>query len=109
MPQPDITITVPIATLDVSVQYNGVFLNNCTVQFFVSNGSLDTDAISLGDAGRKSIEMSLTQENVILRLSRSPKPPQEDPTKFPVLGGDYPVGPISGNGRILIVVADPKK
>ena len=105
----DQTIPVPTSTLDVSVQYKGEFLNNCSVEFFAANGSIDTGFVSLGDNGRKSIIISQTKENLTLRLARTPKAPQDDPSKYPVLGGDYPFGPVTANARVLIVVAEPKK
>ena len=104
---PDKNIPVPTASLDVSVQYKSEFLNNCSVGFFTASGSIDTGMIPLGDSGRKSIILSQTNSTLTLRLSRKPQPPQDDPSKYPVLAGDYPFGPVTGNVRVIIVATEP--
>lgn len=107
MPQPEKKISVPSATLEVSVQYKDEFLNNCVIQLFNAEGTYYSGRIELGDTGRKSIIVSQTMLNLTLRLTRSPKAPQDDSSKFPTLSGDYPLGPIMENARVPIVVAEP--
>ena len=110
MAQLEKTIPIPSATLDVSVQYQNVFLNNCLVEFYSQDGALDTGPVPLGDFGRKPIVIAQHPTNdVMLRIKRTPLVPQDDPTRFPVLGGDYHFGSITASARVLIVVADPPK
>jgi hypothetical protein len=107
MPQTEKKFSVPTATLDVSVEYKGEPLNNCVVQLFNTEGTYYSGKIELGDAGRKSILVTQTMLNVILRVLRSPKPPQDDSSKYPSVSIDQPLGSIMDNGRISIVVAEP--
>ena len=102
---PEKQIPVPTATLDVSVQYKGEFLNNCTVDFHADG--FTTGAVPLGDNGRKSIILSQTTKDLKLQLVRIPKVPQDDISKYPALGGDFPFGPVTGNACVLIIVAEP--
>ena len=97
-------IPVPTATLDVSVQYKGEYLNNTTI-YLIWPGS-DTGGIQLGDNGRRSIVVSKTESDLTMRLVRKPKAPQDDPSKYPVLGGEYHFGPITADSRVMILVAD---
>ena len=107
MPQPEKKIPVPSATLDVSVMYKEDFLNNCVVQLFNAEGTYYSGRIELGDTGRKSIIVTQTMLNLTLRVTRAPKAPQDDSSKYPVLSGDYPLGPVMENSRVTIVVGEP--
>ena len=100
---------MPTALLDVSVQYKGESLNNTTGELFAADGSLDTGVTPLGDEGRKTLVISQTGIPLTLRLIRQPKAPQHDPSKYPILGGDFPFGPVTGSARVLIMVAEPTK
>jgi len=107
MPQPEKKIPVPSATLDVSVQYKDEFLNNCVVQLFNAEGTYYSGRIDLGDTGKKSIIVTQTMLNLTLRVTRAPKAPQDDSSKYPVLSGDYPLGPVMENTKVAIVVGEP--
>lgn len=107
MPQAEKKISVPSATLDISVQYKDEFLNNCVVQLFNAEGTYYSGRIELGDTGRKSIIVTQTMLNLTVRVTRSPKAPQDDSSKYPTLSGDYPIGPIMENLRVSIAVAEP--
>lgn len=107
MAQPEKKISVPSATLDVSVQYKDEFLNNCVIQLFNAEGTYYSGRIELGETGRKSIIVTQTMLNITLRVTRAPKAPQDDSSKFPILSGDYPLGPVMDNARVSIVVAEP--
>jgi hypothetical protein len=107
MSQSEKKISVPSATLDVSVQYKDEFLNNCVVQLFNAEGTYYSGRIELGDSGRKSILVSQTMLNISVRVTRAPKAPQDDSSKYPTISGDYPIGPIMDNARVSIVIAEP--
>ena len=107
MPQPEKKITVPSATLDVSVQYKNELLNNCVVQLFNAEGTYYSGRIELGDTGKKAIIVTQTMLNLTLRLTRAPKAPQDDSSKYPVLSGDYPLGPVMENTKVALVVGEP--
>lgn len=107
MPQAEKKISVPSATLEISVQYQNEFLNNCVVQLFNAEGTYYSGRIELGDTGRKTIIVTQTALNITLRVTRAPKAPQDDTGKFPALSGDYPIGSILENTRVSIVVAEP--
>ncbi len=107
MAHPEKKISVPSATLDVSVQYKEDFLNNCVIQLFNAEGTYYSGRIELGDTGRKSIIVTQTMLNITLRVTRAPKVPQDDSSKFPILSGDYPLGPVMENARVSIVVSEP--
>jgi len=109
MPQPEKKISVPSATLDVSVQYKDELLNNCVVQLFNAEGTYYSGRIDLGDTGKKSIIVTQTMLNLTLRVTRAPKAPQDDSSKYPILSGDYPLGPVMENARVSIVVAEPQQ
>lgn len=106
MPQ-EKKISVPSASLDISVQFKDEFLNNCVVQLFNPEGTYYSGRIELGDSGRKTILVTQTALNITLRVTRSPKAPQDDSSKYPALSGDYPIGTILENARVSIVVAEP--
>jgi hypothetical protein len=105
---PDKKIPVATANLDVSVQYKDMPLNNCTVELFTKDGMMDTGVIELGDTARKSIIVNQTKTEVLIRLKRRPKAPQNDTSQFPALGGDYVLGSIEGNTRVILLVAEPR-
>lgn len=107
MSQSEKKISVPSATLDISVQYKDEFLNNCVVQLFNAEGTYYSGRIELGDSGRKSILVTQTMLNLTLRVTRAPKPPQDDPSKYPTVSGDYSIGSVMENARVSIVVAEP--
>ena len=107
MSQTEKKFSVPTATLDVSVEYKGEALNNCVVQIFNTEGTYYSGRIDLGDSGRKSIIVTQTMLNLIMRVTRAPKPPQDDSSKYPVLSGDYPLGPVMENSKVAIVVGEP--
>lgn len=109
MPQPEKKIPVPSATLEVSVQFKDEFLNNCVIQLFNAEGTYYSGRIELGDTGKKSIILTQTMLNLTLRLTRAPKAPQDDSSKYPVLSGDYPLGPVMENTRVSIAVAEPNQ
>lgn len=102
-------IAVPSATLDVSVQFRDEFLNNCVIQLFNAEGTYYSGRIELGDGGRKTILVTQTMLNITVRVTRSPKAPQDDPSKYPTISGDYPIGPIMDSGRVSIVVSEPQQ
>ncbi len=107
MSQTEKKFSVPTATLDVSVEYRGEFLNNCVVQLFNSEGTYYSGKIELGDTGRKTIIVTQTMLNLILRVLRSPKAPQDDSSKYPSVSIDQPIGPVMDSGRVSIVIAEP--
>jgi len=107
MPHPEKKMSIPTATLDISVEYKGQPLNNTTIQLFADG--FNTYPIELGDNGRTCLILSQTNLDLTMRLLRSPKAPQDDTCKYPILGGDFPFGPITGSTRVLIIVAEPTK
>ena len=107
MPQAEKKISIPSATVDLSVQYKDEFLNNCVVQLFNAEGTYYSGRIELGDTGRKAIIVTQTMLNLTVRVTRSPKAPQDDSSKYPTLSGDYPIGPIMENARLSLVVSEP--
>jgi hypothetical protein len=107
MSQPEKKISVPSASLDISVLFKDELLNNCVVQLFNAEGTYYSGRIELGDTGRKAIIVTQTMLNLTLRVTRTPKAPQDDPSKYPTVSGDYPIGSIMENARLTIVVAEP--
>jgi hypothetical protein len=107
MSQTEKKFSVPTATLDISVEYKGEPLNNCVIQLFNAEGTYYSGKIELGDSGRKAILVSQTMLNVILRVLRSPKAPQDDSSKYPSVSIDQPLGSIMDSGRVTVVVAEP--
>ena len=99
-------IPVPTAILDVSITYKGVPLNGVSVEFF--GGTFDTGIVPLDDGGNTSILVSVTNNDLTLRLRRSPTIPPDDPSQSPTLGCDLPFGPVTGNTQVKIVVVEPR-
>ena len=109
VPEPEKKIPVPIVTLDVSIQYKDVYLNNTIIDLYDGTGVFDSGEISLdhGDViGQKKIIVSKTDYDLWLRVERTPKVPQDDTSYFPVLGHIYHFGEITSDTRVMIVVAE---
>ena len=106
MPYPEKPIPVPSATLDMSIQYKGEFLNNCRIVLF--GPGFDTGEIPLGENGRKCFIVSQSTSDLVLRINRTSQGRQDDASQYPVVGGEFPFGPVTANARVLILVAEPK-
>ena len=101
------TFSIPTAVLDISVEYKGEPLNNCVIQLFNTEGTYYSGRIELGDTGRKSIIVTQTMLNIVLRVTRAPKAPQDDSSKYPAVSVDQPLGSVMNSARVSIVIAEP--